>query len=172
MTKETETPSRRRRRPRPTPKWLKEQQDLDDVARRRCLMILSVVSGEKPVTQAIEEAQISRQTYYQLEEKALRAMLSALMPGTTVETSAASPLRKMAELQAKTERLEQDKRRAERLLFLTRKVVRPGSLKSAAGRPRLTGRRSTASGKKPSRTSTATAAPAISIPKPAGAAAP
>ena len=34
--------------------------------------MLSVLSGEKPVTDAITEAGISRQLYYQLEEKALQ----------------------------------------------------------------------------------------------------
>ena len=72
-------------RRRPTPRWLREQQDLDEMGRRRCLMILSVLSGEKAVSDAIAEAQISRQMYYQLEEKALAAMLRAVSPGATSE---------------------------------------------------------------------------------------
>ena len=35
-------------------------------------MILEVLSGEKPVTDAIEQAKISRGHYYQLEERALK----------------------------------------------------------------------------------------------------
>src|SRR5262249_1356385 len=70
---------RRTSRPRPTPSWLVKQSDIDEVARRRCLMILSVLSGERPVTEVVEEAKISRQTYYQLESRAVRAMLSALL---------------------------------------------------------------------------------------------
>jgi hypothetical protein len=33
------------------------------------------------------------------------------------------------------QRLEKEKRRTERLLYLTRKVVRPGPMKTAIGRP-------------------------------------
>src|SRR5262245_41158938 len=49
----------RRHRARPTPSWLLEQQDLDEIARRRCLMVLSVLSGETPVTDAITSSNIS-----------------------------------------------------------------------------------------------------------------
>lgn len=133
-------PSRRRHRPRPTPSWLLEQQDLDEIARRRCLMVLSVLSGETPVTEAITSANISRQLYYQMEERALRAMLKAVTPGaetapssSAVESAAA---RKIVELESKVARLEQERRRSERLLLLTRKVIKPGPLTTGArGRP-------------------------------------
>lgn len=132
----------RRHRSRPAPKWLKERQELDEMARRRCLMILSVLSGEKPVTDAIEEAGLSRQTYYQLEERALEAMVEALGPNPRPGKPADAGAR-VAELEGKVARLEQEKRRAERLLLLTRKVVRTGRL-TMPGRGR---RRSTESGK-------------------------
>jgi hypothetical protein len=96
-------------------------------------LVRSVLSGERPVTDVIEEAQISRPMYYQLEERALRAMLSALTPGVT-EEGAAEPARRIAELEQKVTGLERDKRRSERLLLLTRKVMR-GPLKMATGRP-------------------------------------
>src|SRR5260370_1642379 len=72
---------RRRHRARPTPRWLLRQTDLDEIAKRRCLLVLSVLSGARPVTDIIEEALISRPMYYQLEEKAIRATLAALTPG-------------------------------------------------------------------------------------------
>lgn len=160
-------PSRReRRRPRPTPRWLVEKQDLDEVARRRCLLVLSVLSGERPVTDVIEEAQISRGTYYQLEERALNAMLLALLPGTTAPGAPGADLaaRRIEELEAKVTQLEQEKRRAERLLLLTRKVMKPGTVKAAQGRKAKSGTRprSMASGKRPSRSSSGTAVPAVS----------
>lgn len=129
---------RRKHRSRPTPTWLLEQQDLDEIARRRCLMVLSVLSGERPVTDAIAEAQISRGTYYHLEERALRAMLEALKPGaeTKSEPSELPALRRVAELEAKLGQLEKEKRRSERLLLLTRKMVKAGPMKTGAGRPR------------------------------------
>lgn len=132
----------RRHRPRPTPKWLKTPPAADGpeaVAQRRCLLVLSVLSGEQPVTDAIEATGVSRQLYYQLEERALKAMLRALMPSPEgreeVETSLAGQVQ---QLQARVQQLEREKRRAERLLLLTRKLVRPGPVKVGKGgrRPR------------------------------------
>src|SRR5262245_17277125 len=124
---------------RPLPKWLTGQSEMDDVARRRCLMILSVLSGERAVSDVIEEQGISRGTYYNFEQRALEAMLSSLVPNVSAETSAtqsASPQQRIAALEAKVQRLERDKRRTERLLFLTRRVIGRGKVTSAAGRPK------------------------------------
>ena len=149
-------PRTRKRRARPVPKWIKEKQELDEMARRRCLLILSVLSGEKPVSDAIAESGLSRNTYYKLEERALDAMLAALgptPPGRKADQSA-----EIAALEAKLARLEEDKRRAERLLLLTRKVVRTGRLTlPGLGRPR-----STTAGAKPSSGSTPTSPPSAS----------
>lgn len=127
----------RKHRSRPQPKWLKERRDLDEMARRRCLLVLSVLSGVKPVTEAIAEAGMSRGSYYQLEEKALDGMLAALgptPPGRKTDQSA-----EIADLQAKVAKMEEEKRRAERLLLLTQKVVRKGRLVfPGRGRPRST----------------------------------
>src|SRR5687767_7650661 len=70
----------RRHRRRPVPRWLKSAKEVEAVARSRCLMLLSVLSGELPVTDAIVQAKISRATYYQLETRALQAMLAAMNP--------------------------------------------------------------------------------------------
>jgi len=125
----------RRHRPRPTPRWLKEKEELDEIAQRRTLMILEVLSGRRPVTDAIAEAQISRGHYYQLEERALRAILQAMEPGAApgrpVETTAL-----LLQQEERMKELEADKRRLERLLSMTRKVLRPGPMKTALGRPR------------------------------------
>ena len=88
-------------------------------------MVLSVLSGEKPVTQAIGEARISRGTYYQLEVRALKAMLAALNPLATVAPPKAPDLSaaRIEALMGRIQRLEQDKRRSQRLLFLTRKSL-------------------------------------------------
>jgi hypothetical protein len=120
-------------------------------------MILSVLSGEVSVSDAIEQAQISRGFYYDLEERALSAMLVALTPGG--ETAAASPQARITQLEERCKKLEQDKRRSDRLLLLTRRVIKPGSVKSVAGRPRKKrAASSTRRGSKPSPTSTKTAA--------------
>jgi hypothetical protein len=70
--------------------------------------------------------------YYQLEERALRAMLVALTPGAT-EPGASEPAKRIAELEKRVAHLERVKRRSERLLLLTRKVLK-GPMKVSAGR--------------------------------------
>lgn len=129
---------RRKRRRRPSPSWLKNPQ-FDAVARARCVMLLSVLSGEKPVTDAIQEARISRGTYYQLENRALNAMLAALNPqgpsALQLTPDLAEAQARTAQLEAQVQRLEQDKRRLQRLLFLTRKSVRAPVASRRRGRP-------------------------------------
>jgi hypothetical protein len=123
-------------RPRPTPQWLMTSTELDQIAQRRCVKLLSVLSGETSVTDAIAEMQISRGTYYQLETKALGAMLTALTPGAEGASATDGTLTgQLRALEEKVKKLEQGKRRAERLLLLTRRVVKPGPSKVKAGRP-------------------------------------
>lgn len=130
---------RRKHRPRPVPRWLQDSAQLDAVARSRCLMVLSVLSGEKPVTDAIAQAKVSRGTYYQLETRALNAMLAALNPLASASDTGALELSaatcRIAELQGRVQRLEREKRRAERLLLLTRKSIRAPVTMGRRGRP-------------------------------------
>jgi hypothetical protein len=124
------TPADRRRkhRRRATPRWLKSAPDLDAIARSRCLMVLSVLSGETTVTDAIAQAKISRQTYYHMETKALRAILVALNPLASSSQNGSPDLSaamaRIEGLQEQVKRLEQEKRRSQRLLLLTRKSMR------------------------------------------------
>ena len=89
-------------------------------------MVLSVLSGEMPVSVAIAQAKISRGTYYQLETRALNAMLAALNPLATVSHAKVPDLSatRIEALMQRIRTLEQDKRRAQRLLLLTRKSIR------------------------------------------------
>jgi hypothetical protein len=159
-------------------------EELDAIAKRRCLMILSVLSGERPVSEVIEELGLSRGTYYQLETRALMAMMSALVPGASTEsTTAASPQRRIAELEKKVTQLEAQKRRTDRLLYLTRQLVGRGPVTTDRGRPKKTTarKRSAKAGPNASRSSTkrtsTTSSPAttitpevsVSIPTPDGA---
>lgn len=152
---------RRKNRRRPIPKWLKDS-ELDAMARSRCLMVLSVLSGEKPVSDAIAETKISRGTYYQMETRALNAMLAALKPlGTTRPASESRELsrakKRIQELEVQIELLKMDKRRAERLLLLTRKTAAAAPVTTGRrGRlPKSALQRSIPSGKKSSPLSTA-----------------
>ena len=178
---------RRKRRSRLTPRWLTDKPDLDEVARNRVLMFLSIISGEKTVTAAIEETGISRNLYYQLETKALNAMLLALAPGAEGDpsTDAAGYRHRISELELKLQQAEQAQRRSERLLHLHRKMTPSGPLKSRRGRPPKTPTSSTPAGRRGWRSSTTaiaekksrkpriprttSKAAATSIPTPAGA---
>ena len=106
------------------PRWLVKSEELDRLAKERCLLILSVLSGEKPVTSAIEEAGISRGRYYQLETRALSAMLRSLERASPPEPEEASPKKRIKALEAKVRDLEQARRRSERLLLMTRRVMK------------------------------------------------
>jgi hypothetical protein len=130
--------SQRKRRSRPTPRWLAAtKSDLDAVARNRVLLVLSVLSGEKPVTTAIEESGISRGFYYQLETKALNAMLLALAPGSDGDASpdATGLHQRIKQLEEKLTRAEAAQRRAERMLLVQRKLTGSGPVKTQRGRP-------------------------------------
>ena len=148
---------KRKHRARPTPKWLLDKEGLDEIARRRCLLVLEVLSGARPVTDVLAEAELSRGTYYKLEERALGAMLRALSPaagadGTDGQALAAA-LARTAELEAKLRQAEKEKRRSDKLAFLTRKLVKAGPLTTGVGRlPGSRNRpRSTTDGRRPSR---------------------
>jgi len=100
-----------------------KSEEIDRIAQQRCLMVLSVLSGETPVTDAIKAAGISRGTYYQLETRALWAMLRALGPLAGAEGAETSPVRHIAVLEAKIKELEKAGRRSQRLLLMTRRVI-------------------------------------------------
>ncbi len=161
-TRKARVDLRRKNRSRPTPRWVKAATDLDPIARARCLMVLSVLSGEKPVTDAIGEAGISRATYYHLETRALSAMLRALGPGAE-ETEDGSPQRQLAKLERKVKALEQGKRRAERLLLMTRRVMGPVKTRSTTS-----GRSPSRSSKKRKKSPQAKPTPPSSTPSPTG----
>jgi hypothetical protein len=101
-------------------------------------MVLSVLSGEQPVSDAIAQAQISRPTYYKLEMRALQGMLAALSPldpGSAQQTVAKE---RIAHLEALVKRLEQQKRRVQRLWLLSCKSARMPLKIARRGRPAKT----------------------------------
>jgi hypothetical protein len=153
------TSSTKKHRSRTTPKWLEQPSDLNAVARNRVLLVLSVLSGEKPVTDAIEAAGISRGFYYQMETKALNAMLLALAPGADSDASpdATGLHQRIKQLEEKLGKAEAAQRRAERLLFLQRKLTSPGPVKTHRGRPPKTPTGSTRTGRRSWRSSMTTA---------------
>jgi hypothetical protein len=135
-----------------------DKQELDEVAKRRCLMVLEVLSGAKPVTDVIGAGQMSRATYYKLEQRALGAMLRALSPtagpdGTDGQALAAA-LARVEELEEKLARAERERRRSDKLFVMTRKLIKAGPLTTGKGGGRPPGSRnrpaSTRDGQAPS----------------------
>lgn len=120
------------------------------------MLVLSVISGEKPVTTAIEEAGISRGFYYQLETKALNAMLLALAPGADGDPSpdATGLHARIKQLEEKLAKAEAAGRRSERLLFVQRKLTSGGPVKTHRGRPSKATTPSTSAGRNDWRSST------------------
>lgn len=108
--------------------------DMNAMARRRCMMLLAVLSGHQSVADAIKDAQISAGTYYQLESRALLAMMQALAPQSATEDGAPSSWTLVSRLEAKVKKLEMEKRRLARLLSLTKRVIRPGPMKLSTPR--------------------------------------
>lgn len=157
-TPPADSPNTRKRRSRPTPRWLETTPDLDQLARNRVLLVLSVLSGEQPVTTAIETHGISRGFYYQLETKALNAMLLALAPGSDGDASpdAMGLQSRIKQLEEKLARAEAAQRRAERLLYVQRKLTSTGPVKTHRGRPPKTTTPSTPAGRRSWRSSTTT----------------
>lgn len=172
------TDRRKQARRRGVPRWLTGRKDLDQVAQRRTMLILSVLSGHVPVTTAIAEHGISRPLYYQLETKGLVGMMRALVPGANSASSPddATPMRQLVELEEKVARLEQENRRLERLLLLARKILPTGPVAFPQKRGRRPGRRSTSAGLGPSpgsrKSTTATTSGPSSPPTTAGATVP
>lgn len=161
----------RKHRPRPVPKWLSRSSEIETIARSRCLLILSVLSGQVPVTDAIAQAKISRGTYYQLETRALQAILAAMSPLASSAADGSADLSattaRIAQLEQQVRRLEQEKRRTQRLWLLTRKTIRVPLVTPRRGRPRSPNAPRSAS-RSPSVTTAMTPSPPSS-PTPPGA---
>jgi hypothetical protein len=133
-------PQRHRRTSHNLPSWLMQPSEQQAIAQRRTLMILSVLAGQKSVQEVIEEEQVSRTFYYQLEDRGLQGMLQALSPRVEGVTSEHRELLQAREqIRALSERvksLTQRKRSAERLLRLLIKSNHARVRTERRGRPR------------------------------------
>jgi hypothetical protein len=131
---------RHRRNQHPLPLWLMEPMEQHRIAQARCLMILSVLSGQKSVKEVIAEARVSRTLYYQMEERALNGMMRALGPRVAEAPGEHRELREARTqvrlLSARVKSLTQRKRAAERLLRLLMKSNRASVTTERRGRPR------------------------------------
>jgi hypothetical protein len=133
-------PQRHRRTSHNLPLWLMQPSEQQAIAQRRTLMILSVLAGQKSVQEVIEEEQVSRTFYYQLEDRGLLGMLQALSPRVEGVTSEHRELVQAREqvrlLSERVKSLTQRKRSAERLLRLLIKSSHAQVRTMRRGRPR------------------------------------
>jgi hypothetical protein len=120
------------------PKWLLNPSEAQAIAHGRCLMVLSVLSGQRTVSQAIEEQKICRTLYYQLEGRALKGMVRALNPARSESTNERRELRRaqarLRQLNARLTLMTQRKRSVERLLALVMKANRVSISTARRGR--------------------------------------
>ena len=133
-------PQAHRRTSHNLPLWLMQPAEQQAIAQRRTLMILSVLSGQKSVQEAIEEARVSRALYYQLEDRGLQGMLKALSPrvegvmdGQRALSQAVEEVRRLRD---RVKSLTQRRRSAERLLRLLIKANQARVTTERRGRPR------------------------------------
>ncbi len=131
---------RHRRTSHNLPLWLMQPSEQQAIAQRRALMILSVLAGQKSVQEVIEQEQVSRTFYYQLEDRGLLGMLQALSPrveGVTSEHQELMQAREQIRLMSeRVKSLTQRKRSAERLLRLLIKSNHARVRTERRGRPR------------------------------------
>jgi len=105
-------------------------------ANKLAVIVLDVLAGVRLPAQAAQEAGISQQSYYHLEQRVLDAIVRACEPRPRGKTR--SPQRQIEELQRQIGRLEQEcarqqalVRAAHRTIGLSTPVSKPGA-KSAA----------------------------------------
>jgi hypothetical protein len=131
---------RHRRSHHQLPLWLMQPMEEQRIAQARCLMVLSVLSGQKSIQEAISEAKVSRVLYYQLEDRALNGMMMALGPRVREAPNEQQELARarvqVRHLTARVKWLVQRRRAAERLLRLMMKSNRTPVKIERRGRPR------------------------------------
>lgn len=102
----------------------------NETAKKRAWMVLSVLSGQVGVSEAVREEKISPSRYYQLETKALKGMVYALSPE---EGQARGTMQERLErAQRKLAKLEEEQARQRQLLRMARKMWGTGSLGTAS----------------------------------------
>ena len=98
----------------------------NETAKKRAWMVLSVLSGQMGVSEAVREEKLSPSRYYQLETKALKGMVYALSPE---EGQARGTMQERLErAQRKLAKLEEEQARQRQLLRMARKMWGTSSL--------------------------------------------
>jgi hypothetical protein len=105
----------------------------DKEAKGKVAMVLSILAGERSISEACREMGLQPLSYYRLEERMLRSMLAtAKMPARRGRQK--DPLAESSELVSETEELRREHRRLQSLMRVTRKLA--AGPKRGPGRPR------------------------------------
>ena len=93
----------------------------DEASKKRVWALLQVLSGQMGVSEAAKAVQISSPRYYQLEKKALSAMLMAMSP----TQGRGQPMERLQKLQERSVALEQENARQKQLLRMAKRLWGP-----------------------------------------------
>ena len=95
----------------------------DQDAKGKVSLVLTVLSGEKSISEACRETGLKPLSYYKLEERMLRAMLaSASMP--SLRGRRKDPLSQASSLVEETAQLREEHRRLQSLMRISKKLLR------------------------------------------------
>jgi hypothetical protein len=117
---------------KPLQKWNRPVITGSDQAKRQAAVILEVVSGTRGAQEGSEVLGISSMRYYQLEERALQGMVTALEPrakGPRVP----SPEETLRRVEKERERMKREVGRLQTLLRMVRKSVHLQEPRSVRG---------------------------------------
>ncbi len=93
----------------------------DEASKKRVWTVLQVLSGQMGISEAAKAAQISPNRYYQLEQKAVHAMLLAMSP----TQGRGQPMQRLQKMEKRSVALEQENARQKQLLRMARKLWGP-----------------------------------------------
>ena len=113
-------------------------------AKRKAAVILEVLAGARSTGEAAEALKVSSNRYYQLESRALQALVTACEPRP--KGPGLSPEKELAKVRRKVDRLEQDLARYQALARVTQRAVGvrpPAASKKTKGGKRRAGRKKT-----------------------------
>jgi hypothetical protein len=116
-----------------------ESLDVEDKdAKAKVSLVLTVLAGEKSISEACRETGLKPLSYYKLEERMVRAMVAtAKMPALRGRRK--DPLSEANSLAEETAQLRQEHRRLQSLMRISKKLLRTGARrgrKPGPGRPK------------------------------------
>lgn len=105
----------------------------DEEAKAKVSLVVQVLSGEKSISEACRDSGLKALSYYKLEERLLRGMLSAASMPAARRGRRKDPAAEANQIAAETEDLRQEHRRMQSLVRITRRLFRTGARNGPKG---------------------------------------